>query len=79
MNQYSLIQGLVSPQKPEEKSYEDLVALIKKYFDPEPVVIAERFQYYQRTLGSGESVSEYLANLRKLAAHCQFGTFLSEA
>ena len=79
MNQYSLIRGMVSPQKPEEKSYDELVALLKKHFDPEPIVIAERFQYYQRTQGSGESVSEYLANLRKLAARCQFGTFLSEA
>jgi len=47
LNQYSLIQGLVSLQKPEEKSYEDLVALLKKHFDPEPIVIAECFQYYQ--------------------------------
>jgi len=31
------------------------------------------------TQGSGESVSEHLANLRKLATHGQFGAFLSEA
>ena len=79
MNHYSLFRGLVSPEKPENKSYNDLTVLLKKHFDPEPVVITERFQFYQRSQGSGESVSEYLANLRKLAARFKFGTFLSEA
>ena len=79
MNHYSLIRGIVSPAKPEEKSLDELCALLKKHFDPEPVVIAERFQFYQRTQGSGESVSEFLASLRKLASRCKFGTFLSEA
>ena len=79
INHYSLIQGLVSPQKPEDESYKDLTVLLMKHFDPELVIIfAERFQFYQRSQGSGESVSEYLANLRKLAAHCKFSTFLPE-
>ena len=76
MSHYTLLRGLVSPAKPEEKT---LCGLLKKHFDPEPVVIAERFQFYQRTQGSGESVSEFLASLRKLAIRCKFGTFLAEA
>lgn len=79
LSHYSLIRGLVSPQKPENKTLDELSTLLKKHFDPEPVVIAERFQYYQRTQGSGESVSEFLAGLRMLASRCKFGTFLSEA
>ena len=78
MNHYSLIRGMVSPAKPEEKTLKELCDLLKGHFDPEPVVIAERFQFYQRSQGSGESVSEFLASLRKLASRCQFGTFLSE-
>ena len=44
---YSLIRGLVSPAMPKDKSYEDLVTLLKKHYDPEPLVIAERFHFYE--------------------------------
>ena len=45
---YSLIRGLVSPLAalPKDKSHEDLVTLLKKHYDPEPIVIAERFHFY---------------------------------
>ena len=52
---------------------------MQDYFDPKPVVIAERFNFYQRSQGSGESVSNFLACLRKLASRCKFDAFLSEA
>ena len=42
-------------------------------------MIAERFKFYQRSQGSGESVSDFMASLRKLASHCKFEAFLSEA
>ena len=43
--QYSLLQGLVSPELPKDKSYDDLVDLLKKHFDPEPIVIAQQFHF----------------------------------
>ena len=76
---YSLIRGLVSPSLPREKSYEELVALLKKHFDPEPIVIAERYHFYQRSQKSGESIADYLASLRRLASRCKFQDFLSQA
>ena len=76
---YSLIRGLVSPALPKDKSYEDLVTLLKKHYDPEPLVIAERFHFYERSQKPGESVADYLASLRRLASRCQFGAFLAEA
>ena len=65
MKHYSLIRDLVSPGKHEDKRLDELTALLTKHYDPEPIVIAERFHY--------------LAGLRKLASRCKFGTFLSEA
>ena len=76
---YSLLRGLVSPALPKDKTYDELVELLKKHFDPEPIVIAERFHFYQRNQKAGESIAEYLATLRRLASRCQFGAFLSEA
>ena len=79
MKHYSLIRDLVSPGKPKDKSLDELTALLTKHYDPEPIMIAEWFHFYQRSQRSGESVSDYLAGLHKLASRCKFGTFLPEA
>ena len=76
---YTLIRGLVSPEKPENKSFEDLKSLLENHYSPEPIVIAERFNFYQRNQKSGESIADYVACLRRLASTCKFKTFLSEA
>ena len=73
------MRNLVSPGKPEDKSLDELTALITKHYDPEPIVIAGRFHFYQWGQRSGKSVSDYLAGLHKLASRCKFRTFLSEA
>ena len=52
---------------------------LKKHYDPEPIIIAERFHFYQRNQKSGESIADYLACLRRLASRYKFGDFLSEA
>ena len=58
---YSLLRGLVSPQLPKDKTFDELVALLKKHYDPEPIIIAERCHFYRRNQGSSESIGEYLA------------------
>jgi len=76
---YSLVRTLVSPEKPAEKSYDQLVAAIKAHVSPKPLVIAERFKFYQRKQRSGEAVNTFMAELRKLSEHCDFGGFLDDA
>ena len=76
---YSLLRDLVAPDKPEKKSLETLKGLLLKHYEPEPIVIAERFHFYQRNQKPGESIADYHACLRKLASRCQFGEFLSQA
>lgn len=76
---YSLLRSLVAPAKPKEKSYKDLVAALKKHFEPTPIVIAERFHFHRRAQAVGETISEYMAELRRLTTHCQFGAYLDEA
>ena len=34
---YSLLRGLVSPDLPKDKSFDGLVALLKKHYDPEAI------------------------------------------
>ena len=76
---YAILKNLVSPNLPKDKSYADLVAALKKHYEPTPLVIAERFHFHRRSQAVRESISEYMAELRRLTTHCKFGAFLDEA
>ena len=69
----------MSPALPKEKTFAELSELLTKHYDPEPILIAERFHFYRRNQRSGESIAEYLACFRRMASRCKFGAFLSEA
>ena len=71
-----LIRGLVSPELPKDKTFDELVDLLKKHYDPQPIVIAEQFHFYQRSQKPDETITNYLASLR---SRCEFCAFLTEA
>ena len=56
---YNLILGLVSPELPKDKSFDDLVGILKKHYDPEPIIIAERVHSYERRQKPTESIANY--------------------
>ena len=76
---YTLLRDLLSPATLTEKTFTELCATLKAHFQPKPIVIAERFRFHQRSQDLNKSVAEYIAELRKLALHCEFGIFLKDA
>ena len=76
---YSLLRNLVAPALPQDKTFEQLVAILKGHFEPKPVIIAERFHCHRRSQAMEESIGEYLAELRRLSTHCSFGDYLEQA
>ena len=76
---YGLLRNLVAPAKPKDKSFSEIVAVLTKHCEPKPLVIAERFHFHCRQQATGESVSCYVAELRRLATNCEFGAYLEEA
>ena len=76
---YSLVKSLIAPTKPEEKSYQELIDVVKDHLQPKPLVVAERYKFHQRSQREEESVSQFMAAIRKLSEHCEFGTFLNDA
>ena len=42
-------------------------------------MIAEPFYFHRRNQAPEESVADFIAQLRRLAMHCQFGDHLNEA
>lgn len=75
---YSLIRNLLSPDKPGDKSYDDLTALLQVHYNQKPNEIVQRFRFNSRTRAANETVTEYVAVLRQLAQHCNYGVYLKE-
>ena len=76
---YNLLRNLLSPVKPADKTFTQLVDALKAHLNPTPIVIAERFKLYNRVQLPGESLNMYLAELRKMTEYCNFGDFLNDA
>ena len=75
---YQLIRNLVAPDKPTSKSFAEIVKVVKTHHNPTPSAIVQRFQFHSRTRRDGESISAYVAELRKLTEHCAFGDTLND-
>lgn len=76
---YTLLRDLLTPDKPATKSFQEIVTTLQQHLSPKPSEIAERFHFYKRIQRKGETVLTYVADLKKLATHCNFGTNLNEA
>ncbi|XP_028329886.1 uncharacterized protein LOC114480190 [Gouania willdenowi] len=76
---YNLLRSLTAPDKPADKTIGEITETLKNHLNPAPLVIAERFRFHRRNQAKTETVSEYIAELRRLAEHCQFGVGLSDA
>lgn len=78
-NTFSLLRNLLAPTSPKDKSLEELTTVLKAHFEPKPLVIAERFDFYRRDQRAGESIMDFVADLRCLTVKCEFETFLDQA
>ena len=76
---FRLIKSLLAPVKPETKTFEDIVALIEKHHNPEPLATVQRYKFHSRCCQPEETVSQYVAELRRIAEKCQFGDNLESA
>ena len=45
---YGVLRNILEPEKPASKSYEELRKVLKQHYEPQPVIIAERFCFYRR-------------------------------
>ena len=76
---YGLLRSLVSPAVPRDKTLKELEIVLKNHYEPAPLIIAERFQFHRRNQGVGESIAEYVAELRRLSTRCKFDDYLEQA
>lgn len=75
---FNLLRDLLQPEKPGSKTYQQIVDILANHLSPKPLVIAERFRFHKRNQEEGESVTMFVAALRKLAQHCEFRDVLND-
>ena len=56
-----------------------MVRVLEKHYNPKPLKIAQSFHFGTRNQKPGESISDYVLALRRLAVHCNYGEFLDGA
>jgi len=75
---YALIKDLVAPNKPKDKTFDELIEIVSRHYKPKPGKIVSRYKFSTNGRKEGQSVSEFVADLRRLAEHCEFGATLDE-
>lgn len=73
---YKMLSSLTSPEKPGDKTYDQLVETMKTHYSPVPSEIVERYRFHTRSRLKDESVADFVAALRAIAIYCNFGNTL---
>ncbi|KAK8771190.1 hypothetical protein V5799_025567 [Amblyomma americanum] len=76
---YDTVCALIQPSTLAAVSYDDIVAALQKHYDPRPSEVYSRARFQRRDQLEGETVSAYIEALKRLAAHCNFGTLITTA
>lgn len=75
---YKLICNLATPRRPGDIGFRDLVIRVKNHHNPKPSVIVQRFKFHTHSHKSGVTVAAFVAELRQLSEHCEFGAVLED-
>ena len=76
---YGVLRDLCSPHKPSDKTFDELCVLLSNHFKPKKLEIAETYRFHQCVQQMDETISNYSARLRRMAATCNFGDNLNRA
>lgn len=69
---YKTLHSLVQPANIEEKKYNELIKLLEGHFKPKKNIVAESFKFNKRDQKQGESIAEYIVELKSMAQTCEF-------
>ena len=69
---YTLFKELTALPKSGETSFGELKQLMLHHQNPRPNMIAKRFKFNSRVRNANESVTIFVAELRKLTEYCEY-------
>ena len=75
---YKLLLSLISPAKPTDKTYKELIKKLTEHYSPTPSEVMHHFRFNSHSRRLGEYVAAYFAELCRLAEHCNYGDTLDK-
>ena len=69
---YAVLRDLLAPNEPKDSELATIKQKLVKHYKPKPPVIAQRFIFYQRTQKPGETINQFMMELRHLARTCDY-------
>ncbi|KAK9751419.1 hypothetical protein QE152_g5050 [Popillia japonica] len=76
---YCTLKNLMASDNPNDKTYDDIIKVLKRHYIPEKTEIGECFTFNKCNQESNQTVAEYIVELRRLANTSKFGALLDEA
>lgn len=75
-NVYQTLRDLTSPNLPKEKTYDELVRILKNQYGMRVNVHKERQLFFDLKQQESETINDWNVKIRKTATNCKFGTRL---
>ncbi|KFD60920.1 hypothetical protein M514_09074 [Trichuris suis] len=69
---FGLLRTLVQPKALVDCKYAELVGSLRTHFCPPPNEIVQRFRFHSRVQREGETISDFVTDLRRLSAKFNF-------
>ena len=69
---YEILESLCFPDDPNSKTTAELLELMSQHFKPQRLKIAEQYRFWRIKQGTGQSIPDYVADIRKAASTCEF-------
>ena len=73
---FAKLKVLTSPTPVSDFTLDAIMEKLLGHYRPQTIEIAERFKFFKRSQKKGESIAEFMAELRRLAKTCNFEDYL---
>jgi hypothetical protein len=76
---YGVLKNILSPEIPKNKKYVELVQTLSNHYVEKQSIIAARYEFYKCQQKSDQTINEFVVEIKRKAALCDFQSFLCEA
>ena len=71
-NCFRVLKDLAFPDAPNTKTFAQLATLLREHFKPTRLKISERYRFHSAVQQQGQSIADFVRELKKLAGTCEF-------
>ena len=69
---YRVLKDLSFPAAPNTKTFDQLATLLRGHYKPTRVKVAERYRFHSASQRPGQSITDFVRELKSLAGTCEF-------